>query len=93
VKYSVIGATGQTRGATARGLLEAHHDVRAVVRSQAAAPAWTARGAEAAIADLMSDMIDGFNSVWIGFEGGNAELAYGTTSLQNALGVLAERAA
>jgi hypothetical protein len=41
----------------------------------------------------MSDMIDGFNSAWISFECGNAQLAYGTTSLQNALGVLAERAA
>jgi uncharacterized protein YbjT (DUF2867 family) len=37
MKYSVIGATGQTWGATARALVEAHHDVRAVVRSQAAA--------------------------------------------------------
>ena len=44
-------------------------------------------------AELMSDMIDGFNSTWITFEGGSAEPAHGTTSLQDALGVLAERAA
>ena len=53
MKYSVIGATGQTGGATGRALLKAHHEVRVVVRSQAAARAWTARGAEAAIADLL----------------------------------------
>jgi NAD(P)H dehydrogenase (quinone) len=52
MKYSVIGATGQAGGATARALLKAHHEVRAVVRSQAAAQAWIARGAEAALADL-----------------------------------------
>ena len=52
MKYSVIGATGQVGGATARALLAQHHQVRAVVRSQAAGEAWTARGAEAAIADL-----------------------------------------
>jgi hypothetical protein len=44
-------------------------------------------------AELMSDMIDGFNSAWISFEGGSAEAAYGTTSLHDVLGVLAERAA
>ena len=52
MKYSVIGATGQVGGATARALLDQHHQVRAVVRSEAAARAWTTRGAEAAIADL-----------------------------------------
>jgi NAD(P)H dehydrogenase (quinone) len=53
MKYSVIGATGQVGGATVRALLEAHHEVRVVVRSRSAAQAWTAGGAEAAIADLL----------------------------------------
>jgi NAD(P)H dehydrogenase (quinone) len=44
-------------------------------------------------ADLMSEMIDGFNSGWISFEGGSAEPASGTTSLQNARGALAKCAA
>jgi NAD(P)H dehydrogenase (quinone) len=44
-------------------------------------------------AELMADMIDGFNSGWIAFEGGSAERAIGTTSLQDTLDVLAPRAA
>jgi NAD(P)H dehydrogenase (quinone) len=52
MKYSVIGATGQVGGATARALLAQHHGVRAVVRNPAAAQAWASRGAEVAIADL-----------------------------------------
>jgi hypothetical protein len=40
-------------------------------------------------ADQMSDMIDGFNSAWISFESGSVEREYGTTSLQDVLGVLA----
>ena len=44
-------------------------------------------------ADLMTDMIDAFNSGWIAFEGGSVEAVSGTTSLRAALGILGARAA
>ena len=51
---AVVGATGQQGGATARALLEAGANVRALVRDPAkpAAQALVAAGAQLAIADL-----------------------------------------
>lgn len=72
----------------------AGRSVEAVVIPRAQRPeVYRSWGLSQSGADLMSDMIDGFNSAWISFEGGSAERAYGTTSLQDALGTLAERAA
>lgn len=50
--YAVLGASGNTGGATARALLAAGEPVRVVVRDAAKGEAWRARGAEVAVADL-----------------------------------------
>ena len=50
--YAVVGASGNTGGATARALLSAGAAVRAVVRDAARALALKAMGAEVAVADL-----------------------------------------
>jgi uncharacterized protein YbjT (DUF2867 family) len=50
--YAIMGATGQVGGAVARQLLKHGADVRAIVRTEAAATAWRARGAESVIATL-----------------------------------------
>jgi uncharacterized protein YbjT (DUF2867 family) len=50
--YVVVGASGNTGGATARALLEGGAAVRAIVRDPAKAQGWRARGAEVALADL-----------------------------------------
>lgn len=65
--YSIIGATGQVGGATARALLGAHYGVRAVVRNPAVAQAWTSRGAEVAIADLVD--ADALTRAFAGVDG------------------------
>ena len=49
--YVVLGATGNTGGATARALLKMGLKVRVVVRNAAKGDAWRAKGAEVAIAD------------------------------------------
>ncbi len=50
--YAIIGASGNTGGATARALLERGAAVRAVVRDRAKAGALEARGAQVVVADL-----------------------------------------
>ncbi|QEW04071.1 NAD(P)H-binding protein [Microbacterium lushaniae] len=50
--YVIAGATGRVGSAAARELTDAHADVRVVVRRQADAERWVARGAEAAVAAL-----------------------------------------
>ncbi len=50
--YVVFGATGQTGSAVADTLLEKHLPVRVVLRSDKAADAWRAKGADVAFADL-----------------------------------------
>ncbi len=50
--YAVVGASGNTGGATARALLASGATVRAVVRDAARADALKAKGAEVAVADL-----------------------------------------
>jgi NAD(P)H dehydrogenase (quinone) len=49
--YVVLGATGNTGGATARELLERGFDVRVVMRSEAKAESWRDLGADVALAD------------------------------------------
>jgi NAD(P)H dehydrogenase (quinone) len=46
-------------------------------------------GCSPSAAHAMSEMIDGFNSGWIAFEGGNAERLSGTTTLETVLEQLA----
>ncbi|TFV85356.1 hypothetical protein E4V99_10230 [Microbacterium sp. dk485] len=50
--YVIAGATGRVGSAAAQELMDAHADVRVVVRRQADAERWAARGAEAAVAAL-----------------------------------------
>ncbi len=50
--YVVFGATGQTGSAVADTLLERKLPVRVVLRSDKAADAWRAKGADVAFADL-----------------------------------------
>ena len=50
--YVVLGATGNTGGATARALLGKGLDVRVVMRSEAQAETWRALGAEVVLADF-----------------------------------------
>jgi NAD(P)H dehydrogenase (quinone) len=47
-------------------------------------------GVSAVAASAMSEMIDGFNSGWIAFEGGRVERMFGKTSLEEALATFAE---
>jgi NAD(P)H dehydrogenase (quinone) len=49
--YAIMGITGQVGSATATHLLNNGQHVRAIVRDKRKAAAWTARGAEIAIAD------------------------------------------
>jgi uncharacterized protein YbjT (DUF2867 family) len=65
--YAVVGASGNTGGATARALLSAEAAVRAVVRDAARAEALKAKGAEVAVADL-----DDVDSLARAFEGARA---------------------
>lgn len=50
--YAVVGASGNSGGATARALLEKGAQVRVVVRDPAKGEPWAARGAQVAVADL-----------------------------------------
>lgn len=50
--YVVLGATGNTGGATARALLGKGLDVRVVMRNEAQAETWRALGAEVVLADF-----------------------------------------
>lgn len=50
--YAVVGASGNTGGATLRALLDAGAAARAVVRDPARGERWAARGAQVAVADL-----------------------------------------
>ena len=50
--FAVMGITGQVGGATARALLAAGKQVRAIVRNPEKAAAWKDRGAEIAVADF-----------------------------------------
>ena len=50
--FAVFGATGRTGAATADALLRAGQRVRVVVRDASRARAWSARGADVAVADL-----------------------------------------
>ena len=52
--FAVMGITGQVGGATARALLAAGKQVRAIVRNPEKAAAWKDRGAEIAVADFAS---------------------------------------
>jgi len=65
--YAVVGASGNTGGATARALLSAGAAVRAVVRDAARAGEMKANGAEVAVADL-----DDVDSLARAFEGARA---------------------
>lgn len=49
--FAITGATGKVGGAVARALLAAHHPVRVIVRDASKGEAWTARGAEVALAE------------------------------------------
>ncbi|MGC1310404.1 MAG: NmrA family NAD(P)-binding protein [Phormidesmis sp.] len=50
--YVVFGATGQTGSEVADALLEKNQLVRVVLRSDKAAAAWRAKGADVAFADV-----------------------------------------
>jgi len=50
--YAITGITGKVGGALARSLLADKRQVRAVLRDQAKAPEWQARGCEVALADM-----------------------------------------
>ncbi|HSI10825.1 MAG TPA: NmrA family NAD(P)-binding protein [Chthoniobacter sp.] len=50
--YAVTGATGNVGGTVARTLLAGGNRVRVVVRTPEKAEAWTARGCDAALADI-----------------------------------------
>jgi NAD(P)H dehydrogenase (quinone) len=50
--YAITGITGKVGGAVARSLLADERNVRAVLRHQAKAPEWQARGCEIALADM-----------------------------------------
>lgn len=50
--FAITGITGQVGGAVAHSLLERGRSIRAVVRDPGRAQAWTARGAELAVADI-----------------------------------------
>ena len=50
--YAITGITGKVGGAAARRLLADKQDVRAVLRDQAKAAEWQARGCEIALADM-----------------------------------------
>jgi uncharacterized protein YbjT (DUF2867 family) len=50
--YAVVGASGNSGGATARALLDDGAPVRVVVRDPAKGEPWAARGAQVAVADL-----------------------------------------
>lgn len=53
--YAITGATGHVGGATARALLEHGAPVRVVVRDPAKGEAWSALGAEVAVADYTDE--------------------------------------
>jgi uncharacterized protein YbjT (DUF2867 family) len=61
--FVITGATGRTGAVAAKILLQGGHDVRVVVRNEAAAEAWRGQGAEAAIADYLDEaaLIKAFN--------------------------------
>ena len=50
--YAITGITGKVGGAVARRLLASKQNVRAVLRDQAKAAEWQARGCEIALADM-----------------------------------------
>ena len=50
--YAITGITGKVGGALARNLLADKRNVRAVLRDQAKAAVWQARGCEIALADM-----------------------------------------
>lgn len=50
--FAITGVTGQVGGAAASALLEAGHNVRAVLRDTTKAAQWEQRGAEVAIASF-----------------------------------------
>jgi uncharacterized protein YbjT (DUF2867 family) len=50
--YTITAVTGHVGGATARALIAADADVRAVVRNPDTGAAWAERGAEVAVADF-----------------------------------------
>ncbi|MFG1466521.1 NmrA family NAD(P)-binding protein [Xanthobacter sp. DSM 24535] len=50
--YAITGITGKVGGALARSLLADHLSVRAVLRDEAKAAEWRARGCDVAIADM-----------------------------------------
>jgi len=67
--YVVFGATGQTGSAVADALLEKNLPVRVVLRSDKAADAWRAKGADVAFADVsdtqaMTDAMRGADAVY-----------------------------
>ncbi|RFU44681.1 NmrA family NAD(P)-binding protein [Paraburkholderia sp. DHOC27] len=50
--FAISGVSGQVGGAAARALLDAGHQVRAVLRDKSKAAPWLERGAEVAIAEV-----------------------------------------
>jgi NAD(P)H dehydrogenase (quinone) len=50
--FAITGITGKVGSATARALLDAGHQVRAIVRDQARGASWRSRGCEVAVADI-----------------------------------------
>jgi hypothetical protein len=50
---------------------------------------YRARGVTGNAALAISEMVDGFNSGWIAFEGGDVERMFGKTPFQEALGTFA----
>ena len=67
MKFAIIGATGQTGSAAAQKLAEHGHQVRAIVRNQAAADKATKQGYEAFIAE-----VDDVNALTVAFTGVDA---------------------
>ena len=83
--YVVTGATGKVGGATARALLE--H--RLPVAREAGAEIFVAQGSSPPGPRI--EMIDGFNSGWIAFEGKGVDRILGTVTLDEALEALADQ--
>ena len=50
--FAITGITGQVGGATARGLLAAGHNVRAVLRDPKKGSEWVKQGCEVAVAEM-----------------------------------------
>lgn len=97
--YVVAGATGRVGSATARNLLTAGTEVRALVRRQADADMWKARGAEARVVTLddraaLGEALEGCSGffVLLPFDLTVADLdAYADTLIASIAGAVADQ--